>query len=62
MYSLKWDLIHRDRESSVIRPLFYLQATTAGSLLLKYGTLEKLVTYNGKMSIKKRAKNVTTKT
>ena len=24
-------LIHRDRESSVIRPLLYLQATTAGS-------------------------------
>ena len=28
----KWGLIHRDGESSVIRPLLYLQATTAGQL------------------------------
>ena len=26
----KWDSIHQDRESSVIRPLHYLQATMAG--------------------------------
>ena len=30
----KWGLIHRDRESSVFRPLLYLQATTAGFNLI----------------------------
>ena len=32
----KQGLIHRDRESSVIRPLLYLQATTAGLFILLF--------------------------
>ena len=36
----KRGLIHRDRESSVIRPLLYLQATMAGQVLFNFDCLK----------------------